>query len=285
MSGAQPLEELQRTLEEAARQVGRDLREAETLKTNPEATIREREQIVSESLQNANAFYKKKEYARAFVEWERACSALGAGEDFRYRVRALKESHENLAKVNRELVDIRQALSQRTAPSPEDVRFVEGSHEAVKGQVKNGYAYLSQQLRTERTPRTLSFWWPVALALVILAIGFTGLKIQNARTKISQPAAQNAAPAVSPSLIDDTFLQAQKNAAEKQIIALKEQQAAEIDDVRRKAAQSAQADREKIVQLETSLREEQSKNSELDRQIRALMEDSLNKDRTIASLN
>lgn len=85
--------------------------------------------------------------------------------------------------------------------------------------------------------------------------------------------------------MDDTFLQAQKNAAEKQIAALKEQQAADIEEVRRKAAQSAQADRERIVQLETSLREEESKNSEQDRQVKALTEDNLNKDRTIASLN
>ena len=290
MSGAQPLEELQKTLEEAGRQVSRDLREAETLKSNPESSIREREQIVSESLQNANTFYKKKEYARAFVEWERACNALGASEEFRRRVRALKESHENLAKVNRELVDVRQALSQRAAPSPEDVKFVEGSHEVVKGQVKNGYAYLSQQLRTERTPRTLSFWWPVALALAILAVGFTGLKAQNAlavaRFKNSQAAAaRKVVPAVASSPMDDTFLQAQKNAMEKQIAALKEQQVIEIDDVRRKAAQSAQADREKIVQLETSLREEQSKNSELTRQVQTLMEDGANKDKAIASLD
>ena len=284
MSGAQPLEELQKTLEEAGRQVSRDLREAETLKSNPESTIREREQIVSESLQNANTFYKKKEYARAFIEWERACTALGAGEEFRRRVRALKESHENLAKVNRELVDIRQALNQRAAPSAEDTRFVEGSHEAIKGQVKNGYAYLSQQLRAERTPRTLSFWWPVLLALVIVAAGFAGLKVYNGRLPVKTVSlAAPAAPAST--AMDDTFLQAQKNAAEKQITALKEEQSAQIDDLRRKAAQSAQADREKIVQLETSLKEEESKNSELQRQVKTLMEDSLNKDRAIASLN
>ncbi len=290
MSGAQPLEELQRALEEAGQQVSVELREAETLKANPEATIREREQIVSESLQNANSFYKKKEYARAFIEWERACSALGAGDEFRRKVRALKESHENLVKVNRELVEIRQALTQRAAPSPEDVKLVEGSHEAVKGQVKNGYAYLSQQLRTERTPRTLSFWWPVLLALVLLGAGFMGLKIQNSLAIAHLNASRAALPAIHapitiPSPMDDTFLQAQKNAAEKQIAALKEQQAADIEEVRRKAAQSAQADRERIVQLETSLREEESKNSEQDRQVKALTEDNLNKDRTIASLN
>ena len=286
MSGAQSLEELQRALEEAGRQVSVDLREAETLKTNPEATIREREQIISESLQNANGFYKKKEYARAFIEWERACNVLTAGDEFRHKVRALKESHENLVKVNRELVDIRLALTQRLAPSPEDVKLVEGAHEAVKGQVKNGYAYLSQQLRTERTPRALSFWWPVLLAVIIVGTGFAGLKIQNAQVVARLKASMLAVPAlpVAPTPIDDTFLQAQKNTLEKQLVEFKEQQAVEIEDVRRKGALSAQADRERIVQLETSLREEESKNSELDRQMKFLIEENLNKDRTIASL-
>ena len=286
MSGAQPLEELQRALEEAGRQVSVELREAETLKANPEAIIREREQIVSESLQNANSFYKKKEYSRAFIEWERACNAMTAGDEFRHKVRALKESHENLVKVNRELVDIRLALTQRVAPSPEDVKLVEGSHETVKGQVKNGYAYLSQQLRTERTPRTLSFWWPVLLAFIIVGAGFTSLKIQNAHAVARLKASMLAVPALPvPTPMDDTFLLAQKNAAEKQIAELKEQQVVEIEGVRRKAALSAQADRERIVQLETSLREEESKSLELDRQTKSLIEDSLNKDRTIASLN
>ena len=289
MSGAQPLEELQKTLEESARQISGELREAELLKADPEAVIRAREQIVSESLQNANNFYKKKEYSRAFIEWERACNALGAGEEFRNRVRALKESHENLLKVNREVAEIRQALNQRAAPSPEDVKFVESSHETIKGQVKNGYSYLSQQLRTERTPRTLSFWWPVVLALVIVGAGFGALKVSHERAWSKISMARNAAkttwvPAVAPSAVDDAFLQAQKNESERQIAALKEQQNAQIEDLHRKAAQDAQADRERIVQLETRLKEEESKNSELDRQVKALMEDNLNKDRTIASL-
>ncbi len=290
MSGAQPLEELQRTLEEATRQVSRELHDAETLKADPEAAIREREQIVFESLQNASIFYKKKEYTRAFVEWDRACNALGANDEFRRRVRALKESHENLVKVNRELVEIRQALNTRTTPSPADVKFLEGAHEAVKGQVKNGYAYLSQQLRTERTPKKLSFWWPVALALALAAAGYAFLRFDHSRAMAKVEAARTASQttpvqAAAPGTVDISFLQAQKINAQQDIAALKETQAAEIQDIRRKAAQDAQADREKIVQLETRLKEEESRNSELDRQVQALIEDSLNKDRTIASLS
>ena len=86
-----------------------------------------------------------------------------------------------------------------------------------------------------------------------------------------------AAGAARAGLFDD-------DEARKEIAALKETQTAQIESVQRKAALDAQADREKIVQLETSLREEESRNSELDRQVKALMEDNLNKDRTIASL-
>ena len=292
MSGAQPLEELQRTLEEAGRQVGRELREAATLQANPEVTIREREQVVSESLQNAAAYYKKKEYTRAFIEWERACNALGAGEELRAKIRALKESHDNLSKVNRELADIRMALNQRAAPTVEDVKFVEGAHEVVKGQVKNGYAYLSQQLRTERTQRGLSFWWPVGLALLIITLGFMGLKVSNesalARIKAARTALPLPAPAVvspaSSSAMDDTFLQAQKAASEKQMDELRQENIRQIEEMHRKSAQAAQADREKIIQLETGIKEQESKNAELGREIKALMDDNLNKDRTISSL-
>ena len=134
-------EDLQKTLEEAGRQISSELREAERLKNGLEVGAPDREKVVSESLEKAKNYYKKKYYARAFAEWERACSVLDARDDFRRKVRELKESHENLAKVNRELVEIREALSQRASPSAEHKKFVQESHETASAQVKNVYSH------------------------------------------------------------------------------------------------------------------------------------------------
>lgn len=284
MSGAQPIEEFRKTLEEAGRQVGRDLQETQRLQIDP-SSIGAREKIIAESLENAKAYYKRKEYARAFNEWERVCTALGGGEEFRAKIRALRDSHENLAKVSRELAEIKQILNQRAGPSPAEVKFVDGAHETVNGQVKNVYSYLSQQLRTARTSNSLSFWWPVGLALILLVSGAAGLGIYHERALKKAAVSAVPAPVQAPTAVDDAFAQAQKNAAEKEIAALKSEHAAALEDARRKGAEAAKGDRERIVQLETELRETQSRNSELERRIETLTQDNLNKDRTINSLS
>ena len=289
MSGAPYLEDSKKTLEEADRQVSLQLQDAGRLRTDPEKTIREREKILFEALSNAKNFYKKKEYSRAFSEWERACTVLD-NEEFRWKVRALKESHENLAKANRELVDIKQSLTRRVTPAAGDVKFVDGSHETINSKVKNVYSHLSQQLRAERTPRTLSFWWPVVLALVILTIGSIGLKAYQVSITRHAAAVPISVPApAAPSPVDDAFLQAQRNAVEKEMEGkmgdLKQAHQKEIADVKREAAQAAQGDRERVIQLETSLNEAQARNAELERRVQVLTEDSLNKDKTIQSLN
>ena len=287
MSGAQPIEEFRKSLEEASRQVGLELQEAQRSRIDPNS-LDERSKVVTECLETAKNYYKKKEYARAFMEWERACAALGGGEEFRAKIRALRESHENLSKAARELIEIKQVLNQRAAPSGADVKFVDSAHEGVNGQVKNVYSYLSQQLRAARTPRVISFWWPVGAALLVLAGGFLVLKTYHSQEmkKISTfaPVPAAAAPQAPASSVDDAFLQAQKNAMEKQVEALKESHGQELEDLRRKHAESAKDDREKVVQLETGLREAESRNMELERRIEALAEDNLSKDRTIDSL-
>lgn len=286
MSVPQPIEELRRTLEDAGRQLTREFQEAQKQKIDP-ASINARERIVSESLESARNYYRKKEYARAFNEWERVCTALGGGEEFRTRIRALRESHENLARVLRESAEIKQLLNQRAGPSPQEAKFVEGAHEAVNGQVKKVYAYLSQQLRTERTARSLSFWWPVSAAVLLLVLGAGGLTFyhQQQARKAAVTAALAPTPAAAPTPVDDAFLQAQKNAAEQQIVSLKAEHQAALEDARRKGAEAARAERERIVQLETQLKEAEARNSELERRVEMLTQDNLNKDRAIAALN
>ncbi len=291
MSSAQPIEEFRKTLEDAGRQVGREIQESQRLQIDP-SSIGTREKIVAESLENAKAYYKRKEYARAFNEWDRVCTALGGGEEFRSKIRALRDSHENLAKVNRELAEIKQILNQRAGPTPAEVKFVDGAHETVNGQVKNVYSYLSQQLRTARSSQTLSFWWPVALALVLLVAGAAGLGIyhdhamrKTAAAAIVPVSAQAPGlPAGQAGIVEDAFAEAQKNVAEKQIAVLKSEHTIALEDARRKGAEAAKGDREKIVQLETELTEARARNSELERRVEVLTQDNLNKDRTINSL-
>lgn len=280
MSGSPDIEDFQRTLEEAGRQISRELQEAEKVRSDPEKTVQDRERTVAEALENAKHFYKRKEYGRAFTEWERACSAMGSPEEFRRKVRALRESHENLVKVTRELAEIRDVLNQRTAPPPADVKLVDGAHESVTGQVKDVYASLSQRLRGARTPRTPNLWLPIGVSVLILATGFAAQRVYSTR-----PAPPVAAVSGAPSITDDTFLQAQQNAMEKQVAALNKDHESKIEELRRTHAQASQGDREKIVQLETRLKEAEAKQGELERQVEALLKDNLTKDDVIASLS
>jgi hypothetical protein len=279
MSDAQKLEEYQRTLEEAGRQVRYDLEEALKIQADPVKAVQERERTVRESLDRARVYYRNKEYTRAFVEWDRACLAMGAADEFKAKLRALKDSHENLNRVNRELAETRQALSQRAAPQASDDRFVDSSREAVTGQVKNVYSYLSQQIRTERTPKTLNFWWPVGIAVAVLGIGFAGLTVYHQAlskkmwqpsipvpvVSAPQPEAAQAAPGV-----DDAFLEAQKNAAAQQIVVLTQRHEATVEELKRKHLDAQKADREKVVQLETRVRELESELSRLHRTLETL---------------
>jgi hypothetical protein len=275
-------EEFQRTLGHVGAQVARELREADVLRQDPETVLRDREKAIADALEKAKALYKKKEYGRAFAEWDRVCAYLGETEDFRLKVRVLKESHENLVKVNRELVEVREVLNQRSVPSAGEAKFVKDAHESVSAQVKNVYAHLGAQLRTGRTPRTLSFWWPVLGAVAILAVGFAGIAAFHSYQE--QELASRQAAVSSPSAYDDTFLEAQRNAMEKQVNALTQDHEKNMAELQRKHAENSIGDRERIVQLETKVKEGEAEIADLRRQIQALMQDNLTKDRTIASL-
>ena len=277
-------EDLQKILTEAQVEVSQQLDITRELKTDPEAALKEREDAVRDASTKAKNFYQKKEYGRAFAEWEKICSFLRENDAFRSKVRELKQSHENLLRVNQELLEIKEVIRQRSSPSPSESKFVEEAHDAVNTEVKNVYSYLSQQLRTERTPKGLSFWWPVALALVILVLGFVGLAgyLTAAEKKLSSKVLSVQA---TTDPLDSTYLEAQKNAVENQIESLNRDHTKQIEDLKRKHADASKNDRERIIQLETSLREAESRNLELDRQTKALFEDNINKDKTIASLN
>lgn len=277
-------EDLQKTLTEAQAEVSQQLDIAQTLKKDPEAALKEREDAVHEALLKAKSLYQKKEYGRAFAEWEKVCAFLGERDEFRSKIRALKESHENLLKVNQELLEIKEVIRQRSSPGPSEAKFVEEAHDSVTAEVKKVYSHLGQQLRTERQPKGLSFWWPVVLSLGILALGFAGLAGYFSSMEKRLAARSVLAPAASDPL-DGTYLEAQRNAAQKQIEALKREHEKQIEALNRKHAEASKGDRERIIQLETGLREAESANLELERQAKALIEDNISKDKTIASLS
>jgi len=277
-------EDLQKTLEEAELHVNQQMNEAQGFKADPEAVLRERERAIAEALEKAKNFYRKSEYGHAFGEWEKVCAFLGENDRFRRKICELRDSHESLIKVNQELSEIKQVLTQRSSPPPAETKFVDEAQDVVNAQVKNVYSYLNQQLRTERTPRGISFWWPVALAAVILLLGFIGLKgyFMTAQRQLSS---QESSLSAKTDPLGNTYLEAQKNAIQKQISVLNQDHENQMEGLRRKHAEASKNDRERIIQLETKLRETESKISELERQSQALLEDNINKDKTIAALN
>jgi hypothetical protein len=277
-------EDFRKTLKDAEIHVNLQMEEARRLKSDPELVLRERENTVADALSIAKHFYQKKEYNRAFEEWERVCFFLDENDPFPKKIRELRTSHENLFKVNQELQEIKKVLHQRSSPGPADAKFVDEANNAVNAQVKNSYSYLSQQIRTERTPKGISFWWPVALAAVVLILGLAGLRGYYEEVK-KQLAVQEALISAKDESTDSAALAARTRAVEKQIAALNQDHENEIQTLGRKYAEESKNDREKIIQLETKLKEAESENLNLERQSRALFEDNIKKDETIAALN
>lgn len=278
-------EEFQKTLKEAELHVTQQMNAAQAFQANPEADLRERETAIAEALEKAKNFYRKNEYGQALREWEKVCSFLGENDRFRRKIRELRDSHESLIRVRQEVSQIKQAMAQQSSPSPDETKFVDQAQGAVNAEVKNVYSYLNQQLRTDRAPRGLSFWWPVALAAVILLLGFIGLKGYFMTAQKQFFPQETSAVSAKSDLLDDTYMEAQKNAMEKQIGALNRDHESQMEELRRKHAEASKDDRERIIQLETKLRETESKISDLERQSQALLEASINKDKTIAALN
>ncbi len=276
-------EDFQKTLKEAELNLNRQQEEAQKLKANPETAIREQEEAIRIGLERAKSYYRKKEYQRSFMEWEKVCAFLDENDRFKQMIRELKQSHEGLAKVNGELFQIRGVLKTRFLPASSDAKFLEQANQNVTRQVKSAYANLSSQLRSERVPKTLSFWWPVALAAGILLMGFLGLSAyQSVLKKQTQTGKMDSAENQA---LDAAYLQAQRNAMDKQVEALNVDYEIKMQDLSRKHAEASKHDRERIIQLETKLREAESQNYDLEKQVKALFEDNFNKDKVIASLD
>ena len=232
-----------------------------------------REQIVEEHLDRAKNFYKKKDWTSAFAEWDQACAHLEDADEFRKKVMALRESHDNLVKVNREVVEIKQVLNQRSSPSLADRKFVQGAHEEVSGQVKNVYSYLGQQLRTERTPKVLSFWWPVLLSLALLVAGVAGLSFYHQReTRLAHQQAAQGAEAAS---LEAASLKSERDGWIKKNQQLKEDYDKKIAELKSQNAGWRNAGREKIEQLEAQLNEAMKENEELTGRVERLMEENI----------
>jgi hypothetical protein len=266
-------QETLKTLSALQREFQAETSKLQQQRSNLSNALPGREQIVEEHLNRAKNFYKKKEWASAFSEWDQACAYLIDQDEFRKKVDALKESHDNLIKVNREVVEIKQALNQRSSPKLTDRKFVQGAHEEVSGQVRNVYSYLGQQLRTERTPRTLSFWWPVLLSLGIVAAGAAGLFAFN--TFLRAQANQQAEQSVQEARLQVATAETERDVISKKSLAQKEDYDKRIQELKSQNAGWRNAGREKIEELEGQLSEAQRKNDELTQKIQKMMEENL----------
>jgi hypothetical protein len=224
-----------------------------------------RQQAAQEHLARARAFYKKKEWARAFSEWDAVCAYLDESDPFRQRLALLRESHANLAKVQRELGEIKEILSKRSAPSAEEKKFVQQAHEAASTEVKKAYAHLGQQLRTERTPKILSFWWPVALAALLLALGFLGVSAQQSKMRrVLRSEVELNAQGLR---LDLAALQAERDALLKKIGTMEADHRRQTAQLEGQNAGWRNAGREKIEELEMQLQEAEMKNEDLQKKI------------------
>src|SRR5258708_1899894 len=131
-----------KTLSELNREFLSETSKLQQQRSDLSDAVPNRQKVVEEHLTRAKNFYKKREWANAFAEWDQACIFLEQSDEFRKKVTALRESHDNLIKVNRELVEIKQVLNQRSAPPAADRKFIQNAHEEVSGQVKNVYSHL-----------------------------------------------------------------------------------------------------------------------------------------------
>ena len=224
-----------------------------------------RQKAAEEHLSRARNFYKKKEWSRAFSEWEAVCAYLDEGDEFRRRVSLLRESHDNLAKVNRELVEIKEILAKRSAPSAEEKKFVQDAHDAASGEVKKAYAHLGQQLRTERTPKTLSFWWPVAAAVLLLSVGSLGMSVRLSQTqhRLRSELEQNG----QMMRLQLVSLQSERDELLKKLGNVKADTEKQITELKDQNAGWRNAGREKVEELQMQLEEAQLKTKDLEKKI------------------
>ena len=211
------------------------------------------------------------------------CVFLDEGDEFRKKVQALKESHANLLKVNRELLDIKQILNSRSSPPVEDRKFVQSAHEEASGQVKNVYSHLSQQLRADRTPKTLSFWWPVLFGLALVGAGSAGLWTYQARTH--QEMRQQAEQSGEAARLELMTLQTERDDLGQKLTAAKEDYEKKIAELKQQNAGWRNAGREKIEELETRVKDLEFKNDQLSQKAEKLAQESYEKDRVITELS
>ena len=272
-------------LNEAEFEISNKLSAAEKIKIDPESFLEEQKRYLDEALEKAKNFYRKKEYGKAFSEWDKVCFSLGENDEFKKRVRHLKSSHENLIRANEELAQVRQAMAERLSPAAKESKFVQDASDGVNAQVKNIYSAMSSEIRAQRIPKSVSFWWPVLLALAILVSGLAGLtayfKLQSQKLGQSGKAQSLMVPQQA---MDESYLEASRRTFEKQIEALNLEHQETIEALSRKHAESAKDDREKIIQFETRLREAESKNTDLERQLQAVMQGSDVQSRAYQSL-
>ncbi len=247
------------TLSSIQSEIDAEIQKSQNQKNDQNNALKDRPQIVEDCLARARNYYAKKEWARAFAEWDRVCAFLTEEDGFRQKIALLKESHENLAKVNRELVDVKGILNQRSSPSAADRKFVQEAHEQTNGQIKNVYSYLSQQLRTERTPKTLSFWWPVLLSVILLGIVYGSFSAHDSK-RLGEWKVER-----------DDLLKKTEN--------LKHDYENKIETLEQQNTGWRNARREKIDEMENQIRELGRKNEELSRRNEMLIQDNLDKDK------
>ena len=271
----QPAAELERTLSLIQAELETETRKSQEQKISQNDALKDREQAVEDCLARAKGHYLKKEWARAFAEWDKVCAYLPEQDEFRKKITALKESHKNLTKVNRELAEIKGILNQRSSPPAADRKFVQAVHEQTNGQVKNVYAYLSQQLRTERTPKTLSFWWPVLLAVILLGAGYGSMTMHygKARLELNRQIQKTGVD----SLMALTAAHAQRDELLRTTEDLKKDYESQIEELKQQNMGWRNAGREKIDGMENRIKELEAENQDLKNKMDALIQDSLNR--------
>jgi hypothetical protein len=271
------MSDTQQTLERTFSLVQQDLefaiQKSQEQKTRQNNVLRNHEQMVGDCLARAQNYYNKKEWAQAFAEWEKVCSFLAAEDDFRKKIIMLKQSHENLEKVNGELAEIKKILNRRSSPSSADRKFVQSAGEQANGRIRNVYSYLSQQLRTECMPQKLSFWWPVLLAVIVVGVGYGSLSIVqgSARTesgKVHDRTVQSLQAELA-------RLQAEREESMNRTAILIQDYESRIDELKQQNSGWRNAGREKIDGMKNQIDELELKNKELNRRVETLMKDNL----------
>ncbi len=285
-------ESFQKTLSDLYEKVSREFQSAQSQRNEQDRMLGDAPQVVQELLDRAKSYYGKKEYTRAFTAWENVCSYLPEGDAFRRTVVSLRDSHSNLERAQRELNAVREDIQSRFSVPTADRKFIDNAQEGINGDIKKAYAHINREIRSDRTPQTFSFWWPVFMSFAILAGG--GLILWGYHTnRMTQAPAVSSAPAVNEASEAELLLlktsmdsvTAQRDQLRAQLDQIDQDTDAKIAEAKRQAAGSAKNEREKIIQLETRLREKEEEARQLQYQVDGLMQDNIAKDKVIESLN